>query len=235
MIVIALTGLMRAGKDSVADILVRDHGFVKMSFAAPLKRMVKNLDPIVGYAPSGCTECDYEDCIANELQPVVLSELYEAGMTDDDIKASRYGDEVRRLWQRFGTDVMRAEQDDYWIQKAKDDLLKSGHERVVFTDCRFPNEAEMIYSLRELLDGREYMDMDYHQSSVWQVVRPGVERQEGAHVSEQNVGLMGEEITIHNDGTLDELADPVATALRVVTGEDLPATGWVQELFGEKR
>lgn len=231
MIVIGLTGLMRAGKDSVADILVRDHGFVKMSFAAPLKRMMKNLNPVVGWDEACglgcCRSCDASG-------PVYLSDLYDRGMTDDDIKASEYGDEVRRLWQRFGTDVMRAEQDDYWIQKAKDDLLKSGHARVVFTDCRFPNEAQMIYDLND--------DEDCFcayctgiKASVWQIVRPGVDHKEGEHASEANVGLMGEEITIHNDGTLEELAVPVETALRVVTGEDLKPNGWVQELFGENK
>lgn len=224
MIVVGLTGLMRAGKDSVADILVRDHGFVKMSFAAPLKRMVKNLNPIVGYEPG----CEDPDCCGTAgVIPVYLQDLYSWGMTDDEIKASKYGDEARRLWQRFGTDVMRAEQDDYWIQKAVSDLVAAGHERVVFTDCRFPNEAEMIYELMATPWGN-------FTTSVWQIVRPGVERQEGAHASEQNVGLMGEEITIHNDGTLEELAVPVATALRILTGEDLPPTGWVQELFGER-
>lgn len=224
MIVIGLTGLMRAGKDSVADILVRDHGFVKMSFAAPLKRMVRNLDPIVGY-DSGCLGC--VEAGIDEPGPVYLSDLYDWGWTDEQIKASEYGDEARRLWQRFGTDVMRAEQDDYWIQAATRELFLSGHDRVVFTDCRFPNEADFVYMLSVNHEGIN--------SSVWQIVRPGVERQEGAHASEQNVGLMGEEITIHNDGALEELAEPVATALRVITGEDLPATGWVQELFGEKR
>lgn len=222
MIVVGLTGLMRAGKDSVADILVRDHGFVKMSFAAPLKRMVKNLDPIVGFKPAGC--CD--EC-EGEIEAVYLSDLYASGMTDEQIKASEYGDEARRLWQRFGTDVMRAEQDDYWIQKAYEDIVNSGHERVVLTDCRFPNEAEMIYEL--MAHGPLGIT-----TSVWQIVRPGVELQPGSHASEQNVGLMGEEITIHNDGTLEELAVPVATALRILTGEDLPPTGWVQELFGER-
>ena len=236
MIVIGLTGLARAGKDSVADILVRDHGFVKMSFAAPLKRMTRNLNPIVGFESSGCDECDYEDCEANSLVPVYLQDLYDRGMTEDEMKASEFGEEVRRLWQRFGTDTMRAEQDDYWIQAAKRDLMMMTEgARVVFTDCRFPNEAEMIYRLRDMVVGKSYQDADNIQSSVWQIVRPGVELQEGAHVSEQNVGLMGEEITIHNDGTLDELAEPVGTALRVVTGEDLPDYGWVHELFkGEK-
>lgn len=229
MIVIGLTGLMRAGKDSVADILVRDHGFVKMSFAAPLKRMVKNLNPIVGWEPA----CEDPECCTEGTLPIYLQDLYDWGMTDDEIKTSAYGDEVRRIWQRFGTDVMRAEQDDYWIQKAKYDLLNSGYERVVFTDCRFPNEAEMIYGLRFEYDELiQLMVTTGIQSSVWQIVRPGVEHKEGEHASEQNVGLMGEEITIHNDGTLEELAEPVGIALRIVSGEDLPPTGWVQELFG---
>lgn len=232
MIVVGLTGLMRAGKDSVADILVRDHGFVKMSFAAPLKRMVRNLDPIVGYDDESCCDC----CEVTGPYPVYLSDLYGLGMTDEEIKASEFGDEVRRLWQRFGTDVMRAEQDDYWIQKAKDDLLASGHERVVFTDCRFPNEADMIYGLQWEYDPRIEAEVRTGiQSSVWQIVRPGVELQDGAHASEQNVGLMGEEVTIHNDGTLEELAEPVATALRILLGEDLPNEGWVQAMFGGSR
>jgi len=222
LIVIGLTGLCRAGKESVADILVRDHGFVKMSFAAPLKRMMKNLNPIVGY---GRTVEWADGSTSRAIGSVYLSDLYDLGMTDDDIKASEYGNEVRRLWQRFGTDVMRAEQDDYWIQKAKDDLLKSGHDRVVFTDCRFPNEAEMIYDLGE------WTYSSLHESSVWQIVRPGVEHKDGEHASEQNVGLMGEEITIHNDGTLEELAEPVATALRIVLGTEAPS-GWVRELLG---
>ena len=216
MIVVALTGLARSGKDSVADILVRDHGFVKMSFAAPLKRMVKNLDPIVGWDEGclGCVEAGVE-----EAQPVYLSDLYDWGWNDDEIKASEYGDEVRRLWQRFGTDTMRAEQDDYWIEAAKRDLMTMTTDaRVVFTDCRFPNEADMIYTLSV-----------YHEdinSSVWRIARPGVELQPGAHVSETHVGLMGEEITIHNDGTLEQLADPVKDAMGYVTGRGTVG-GWV--------
>lgn len=205
MIVIGLTGLMRAGKDSVADVLVREHGFVKMSFAAPLKRMVKNLDPIVGFAPAGCcAECE------GEIEPVYLSDLYASGMTDDQIKASEYGPEARRMWQRFGTDVMRAEEDDYWIQAAYRDLLKLGRDaRVVFTDCRFPNEADFIYELNDGID----------TTSVWKVTRPGVELGPNPHVSETWVGRMGEEFQVANDGTLEDLSEPVAIGVDYLTGK----------------
>ena len=221
MILIGLTGLARAGKDSVADILVRDHDFRKMSFAAPLKRMVKNLDPIVGLRSCDCCSDYYE---------VYLSDLYAAGMTDEEIKASEYGDEARRLWQRFGTDVMRAEQDDYWIQAAYKGLAELPRSsRVVFTDCRFPNESDFIYEMS--------MEWGDTVSSTWQVVRPGIVLPEGAHASEQWAGRLGEEITIHNDGTLEQLAETVGVAMnyinflpRKLLGTDCTDDGWVQSM-----
>lgn len=225
MILIGLTGLARAGKDSVADILVRDHDFRKMSFAAPLKRMVKNLDPIVGFRSAECCE---ECACSGEIEPVYLSDLYAAGMTDDDIKASEYGDEARRYWQRFGTEVMRAEEDDYWIQAAYKQLAELPRSsRVVFTDCRFPNEADFIHEM-----GLEWPDTI---AATWQVVRPGVQLPPGAHASEQWAGRLGEEITIHNDGSLDELAETVGVAMQYVhhrprkmLGFDGSDEGWVQ-------
>jgi hypothetical protein len=43
MSLIGIAGLAGSGKDTVADILVRDHGFAKVALADPIKRAVKEL------------------------------------------------------------------------------------------------------------------------------------------------------------------------------------------------
>lgn len=71
-----------------------------------------------------------------EVLGVDIPELYKKP-TDPD---------VRRLLQWWGTDFRRAEDPDYWVKRAEEkahSLAERG--RVpVFTDVRFPNEADMI-------------------------------------------------------------------------------------------
>jgi len=207
MIVVGVSGYKGAGKDAVADILVRDHGFTKMAFADPLKRMIEKLDPILGYHKEYCCEnCDAE------VEEVRLSTLLAYGMTQDEIKRDfLYGAELRRLWQDFGTDLMRAEDEDYWVARAERALEEAAAERVVFTDVRFENEAEMIYAQRG----------ENIQSSVWRIARPSLHPTD-VHVSEQMVGLLGEEITILNDGSLEDLKVLVNEALDVTIDAEIP-------------
>lgn len=198
MIVIGLTGYARAGKDTVADILVRDYGFEKRSFAGPLKKMLRTLDPFMtadwDYTPGySCSE----GCCANESVetiPVRLSELQ--GYTEDDLKES-FGGEYRRLLQVLGTDCIRAIDPDFWVRAAHVELLEAQmgnpDARIVFTDCRFPNEAGLML----------------HFGVLGNVDRLGVNMEPGAHESEQHVGRMGEQFCILNDGTLRELEENV--------------------------
>ena len=125
MIVIGLTGFAGAGKSTVANYLVEQHGFTRLSFAAPLKKMLRTLDPILG------------------MGNVRLSHLDQMGWPEQQIKESGYGDEYRRLLQVLGTDCIRAVDPHFWVDAATEQM-EDDNGKYVFDDVRFPNEAEVI-------------------------------------------------------------------------------------------
>lgn len=57
-----------------------------------------------------------------------------------------YSTEVRKLMQWWGTDLRRAEDPLYWVKRGEAQGLQVGQQGFtpVFTDVRFPNEADMI-------------------------------------------------------------------------------------------
>lgn len=117
--VIALTGLMNAGKSTVADYLVTRHHFVHLKFAHGLKSMLRTL---------GLTEDEIEGA-RKELPCDKLN-----------------GRSPRYAMQTLGTEWGRVCMgQDFWVnllvQKVQRFFV---HERVVIDDCRFPNEARAV-------------------------------------------------------------------------------------------
>lgn len=103
--------------------------------------------------------------------------------------------EVRRLLQIFGTEVAREQWvDSFWIDLAFSKMEPGG--RYVITDCRFPNEADAIRM---------------HGGSLWRITRPGVGPVNG-HASDNMMDDIPVDVTIDNDGTLDELHRAVVEA-----------------------
>lgn len=179
MIVIGLTGFAGAGKSTVANYLVEQHGFTRLSFAAPLKKMLRTLDPIVGRNNWG----------ANPSRAMRLSDLINAGYSENAIKESEFGPEYRRLLQVLGTDCVRAVDQDFWV-KAAVAQMTDPEGKHVFDDVRFPNEAEVIKG--------------FDRVGLWNVVRPSFEAANG-HASEQHAGQMGEKMHVINDLSVSEL------------------------------
>lgn len=162
MILIGLVGAKRSGKDTVADRLVAEHGFTKVAFADPLKEMALALDPIV--------HTEWEDYGVDEYR---LSEV----VTGLGWEGAKEYPEVRRTLQRLGTEVIRNHVGtDYWIERMDRRLLRMavrgvGVERVVITDCRFPNEAGLVHTWGGCLVRVErpaLAQVDSHASeSIW--------------------------------------------------------------------
>jgi enamine deaminase RidA (YjgF/YER057c/UK114 family) len=124
---IGLTGYAGSGKDTVADILVRDHGFKRYAFADKMREALLTLNPFV------------EEC-GLSLQDILSNETWD--------EAKRRYPEVRELLQRFGTEVGRAMfGEDFWVDlvaRQIEDELPWGS-NVVMTDVRFANEANWVY------------------------------------------------------------------------------------------
>jgi hypothetical protein len=176
--VIGLTGYAGSGKDTAAEALIQERGFVKIAFADPLREAMGKLNPIVGREFKGFGVI--EDITYNQA-------IYKYGYTDAKGKFP----ELRRLLQVFGTEVGREMfGEDFWIQQFENKVqFVLQKQDVVITDVRFPNEVEAVRRLGGI---------------VARIHRPGFDAVNG-HVSDTGVADLSVDIVIHNDSTIEDL------------------------------
>jgi hypothetical protein len=140
-----------------------------MSFADPMREALYRLDPNI-------------DVDGYEMR---LSKAIDL-MGWEQLKYS--SQDIRGLMQRMGTEVGRNMfGEDFWVDAALKRIPAGS--KVVFTDARFPNEANAIKGL-----GGE----------VWRIVRPNVERPND-HISEISLDTYEFDRIISNDADLSKL------------------------------
>lgn len=167
---VGLVGKAGSGKDTLADELAVD-GWEKVAFADSLKHLC------IDYLG-----LSYDDAYTQEGK-MRFNETW--GMTN------------REILQRVGTEAMRNGFDkDVWVKIA---LLKirrmlADGKKVILTDCRFDNEAQMIRDLGGI---------------VVEVVRDSqsqnLSASEQRHASEQPVDRKYVAFTVDNNGEKSEL------------------------------
>jgi len=169
--IIGLSGYARTGKDTVAEYLVENHGFTRLAFADPMREALYALNPSLGISRL-------------ELQDVID----EYGW--DGYKETLFGEEIRGLLQRMGTEVGREMfGDTFWVDYLMNKALEVKGD-VVISDVRFLNEAEAI----KIINGQ-----------VWRVNRPNIEAA-NSHASEIEMDSFNNfDVVITNDTTIDEL------------------------------
>lgn len=182
MILIALTGAARSGKDSCADRLVARHNFTKISFAAPLKQALLATDPWIGYHPQ---------------YPTQLVRLSTALANESEDAIKQLFPEYRRLLEKLGTEGIRALDDGFWVRTAIAKAEKQSG-RYVFPDARFQNEVDAVL---DVAWGNES-----YTAEAWHIVRPSLVGPVGElHASAVLHGNLGEDREVLNDGSLDDL------------------------------
>ena len=210
-ITIALTGLAGVGKDTVADTLVTHAGFSKIAFADALRLEVAAAfrlgdrygilsdragkeQPTQALCLLNCADDDFARCAID------LHFADHPGQTPGYYMLAPRS--PRQILQWWGTEYRRAQQPNYWSTKVAlriAEMRQADQERVVVTDCRFPNEAKAI----RLMGGE-----------LWQVRRPGVTIVEGGHASQTDGNNLGPDLAILNGGDINDLRHSTLRALQ---------------------
>jgi len=172
--IIGLTGLAHSGKDTIGGMLPA----VRMSFAQPLKQFCAE---VFDFRPDQVWGNDKEQPDSRYRRPT--GELLTPRFAMQTLGTEWGRNCDPNVWARYG------------VRKAKQALAR-GARRVVFTDCRFINEAQHVIDA-----GGE----------IWRVLRPGagLSGAAGVHPSEreQLTPEFGKlvAVDIWNGGTVDEL------------------------------
>lgn len=166
MKLIGVSGRKRSGKDSFAERLTGAHGFTRVAFADPMRELALALDPIIS---DGWR----------------LSQLVDTFGWE----GAKENPEVRRTLQRLGTEGGRKVLgENIWVDTAMTTAQAVGGP-VVFTDVRFPNEAEAVKRAGGV---------------VVRIERPGLPAGD-THPSETAIDDWSVDFIVHNDSTLEAL------------------------------
>lgn len=192
MKLIGLAGRKHSGKDTVCTIigaLVGPERVARVAFADALKIEVfdwlaagmpgSDLPDVVYYASLDLDGLDPRPPCASELDKLMW--------------VDRNKDQLRKLLQAWGTDYRRKQDENYLIDRCRERIAQKaseGYQVIVVTDCRFPNEADMVKGLG---------------GDLVLVARPGLPNDD-THASETAmVGYDGYDYGIVNDGTIQQL------------------------------
>ena len=173
---IGITGKAGAGKDTLADYLVRQHGFIKYSLAGPLKQLLADH---YGFSVKCLEDREFKEREASRF-----------GIKPDGSCFS-----IREHMQWLGTEVGRhIGGADVWINLMEQQWrtgVELGHFTrgdvgMVVPDVRFDNEAARIITLG---------------GTIIRVTRPG-QSSVPAHVSENGVRNELVNVEVRNDSDI---------------------------------
>jgi hypothetical protein len=209
--IIGITGLIGSGKDTIAEYLIAQHGFKKLSFAASLKDAVA---AVFGWDRSlleGTTKESRE--WREEVDQWWAKKLNMPNLTP------------RWVLQYWGTEVCRQGfHNDIWVASLEN-RLRQAKDNVVITDCRFINELDAIKNAGGITirvsrgpDPEWYSDAIAYNSGPhnmgWALSRDRLQKA-GIHASEYSSVGLAYDYEVSNNDTLDLLHNKIETIVWV--------------------
>lgn len=142
--IIGITGRKFSGKDTIADMLVKDYGYIKLSYATPLKescRVIFNLTTEQLYGNQKESVDDYWKVTPREILQFVGTELFR--------------DRIGELLPHIGTDI--------WVKSVIRTIDANPDSRFVISDVRFPNEVKALQNMDNSKIWRVCRDIESHK------------------------------------------------------------------------
>lgn len=189
--IIGICGFQSSGKDTIAEVLINEYGFKKLSFAGSLKDVVS---VIFGWSREKLEGLTKEDREWREQIDVWWSKTLDMPQLSP-----------RYALQYFGTELFRNHwHPDIWVKVVENKLtnMVKENENVVITDCRFENEINLIR-----VYGGTIINV-YRNMPQW-----FTEYKNGKHVEEVQLLHRSEtewircqsDTIVENNGTIEEL------------------------------
>ena len=188
MKLIGLIAGKRCGKDTFADYVIKKNNYVKYGFADPLKEACRHL------------------FVFNDEQ------LYGECKEDFD---ERWETTPRKIYQQVGTEMFRnyfqtlfpenknLKGGNFWVYRFKlwyqEELKKNPELKVIISDIRFQNEADIISEL-----GGTLIKIERDTKMV------------DTHISEANIHKIKSKYTITNDSTLDDYYNKIDSLMGIL-------------------
>lgn len=206
---IGLVGLIGSGKNTAADYLIQKNNFKSDSFAKSLKDVAAT---VFGWDRDALEGNTVESRKWRETVNVWWAEKLEIA-------------ELTPRWvlQNIGTELFRRHfHNDIWVYSLEKRILDNINSNVVVTDCRFPNEIDII----RRLNGKIIQIRRGENPSWWNQAKFVVEHRNNEEVKNLDIYLnylkeLREKIKIHeseymwanseidyivqNDGSIDDL------------------------------
>jgi hypothetical protein len=194
MKIIAFCGFIGSGKDTSADIICREKKAQKISFADALKDAVS---VVFGWDRALLQGDTHESRKWRET----VDEWWSARLAIPQLTP-------RYILQHWGTNILRNHfHQDIWLASVERKIMMCAVDTIVITDCRFPNEIEMIRRL-----GGKIVWIQRGALPEWYTLfkENGV-LPAGVHPSEYTWLNTEFDTIIDNSGTIDELREKIFT------------------------